>query len=106
MVPVFHQLMRMNLKTATSVSTGVITFLVLPIATYYALQTSPLVAGPNQVMLGWLDVNVILPLAVGSMIFAPMGVKTSHNLPEEKTRVIFMIFAAVVLMKTIREIWP
>jgi len=105
MVPILHQLMRLNLKVATSVSTGVITLLVLPVASYYALQPSPALTNQNQLMLGWLDVNVIVPLAIGSTLFAPWGVRTSHILPEGKTRMIFMIFSGAVFIKILREIW-
>lgn len=103
MVPVFNQLLRLNLKTSTSISTGVITFLVLPITIYYAKQQLPDgVTLPLQ--LGWLNGQIILPLAIGSVFFTQLGVKASHNMNPAKIKIIFMIFALLVLSKTVWEI--
>jgi uncharacterized membrane protein YfcA len=103
MVPVFNQLLRLNLKTSTSISTGVITFLVLPITVYYAKQQLPDgVVLPLQ--LGWLNGQIILPLAIGSVFFTQLGVKASHNMNPAKIKIIFMIFALLVLSKTVWEI--
>lgn len=103
MVPVFNQLLRLNLKTSTSISTGVITFLVLPITVYYAMQQLPYgVVLPLQ--LGWLNGQIILPLAIGSIFFTQLGVKASHTMKPAKIKIIFMIFALLVLSKTVWEI--
>lgn len=105
MVPVFNQLLKLNLKTSTSISTGVITFLVLPVAAYYACQPVPHVLRDNTLMIGWLNGKIILPLALGSLFFTPLGVKTAHLMPTQNIRVVFLIFAGVVLIKTIYEIF-
>ena len=104
MVPVFNQLLRLNLKTSTSISTGVITFLVLPITIYYAMQQLPYgVILPLQ--LGWLNGQIILPIAIGSVFFTQLGVKASHTMKTTKIKIIFMIFALLVLSKTVWEIF-
>jgi uncharacterized membrane protein YfcA len=49
---------------------------------------------------GQADWLVVLPLAAGSLLFVPVGVRLAYRLPERKLRASFaaMLFATVALL--------
>lgn len=100
MIPVFTNFLKLNIKIATSISTGVITVLVFPLIVYYLFTPVEL---PIAVVwkTGHLIWSVILPLALGSFFLAPLGVKTSQKMDSAKIKIVFAFFVMAVLARMI-----
>lgn len=100
MIPVFTNFLKLNIKIATSVSTGVITVLVFPLIVYYLFTPVTL---PVAVVwkTGHLIWSIILPLALGSFFLAPLGVKTSQKMDPAKIKIVFAVFVMAVLARMV-----
>lgn len=77
----------------------------LPQTTAQALALSMVIPGSTIALItyawaGQADWMVGLPLAIGSLLFVPVGVKLAYRLPERKLRICFalMLFATVGLL--------
>ncbi len=100
MIPVFTNFLKLNIKIATSISTGVITVLVFPLIVYYLFTpvTLPVAVAWQTGHLIW---SIILPLALGSFFLAPLGVKTSQKTDPAKIKIVFAIFVMAVLARMV-----
>lgn len=100
MIPVFTNFLKLNIKVATSVSTGVITVLVFPLIVYY-LFTPVVLPVAVAWKTGHLIWSIILPLALGSFFLAPLGVKTSQKMEPAKIKIVFALFVMAVLVRMV-----
>ncbi len=95
MVPVFTDVLRVRIKTATSISTGTIPFFALPIGIYYMQATclTPL----DSWQQGYVVFPLVLPLILSVLVMAPLGVRTAHKVSPAVLRVTFALFALGVI---------
>jgi len=77
----------------------------LPQTTAQALALSMVIPGSTIALItyGWAgqaNWMVGLPMAIGSLLFVPVGVRLAYKLPERKLRACFalMLFATVALL--------
>ncbi len=103
MIPAFVNVLKLEMKKAISVSAGVVPFFALPTTLYYMYRT-PLVEPAHIGHIGFLLYPVVLPMIAGSIFLVPLGVKTGHKLPPATTKLIFSIFAILVLGKMMWEL--
>lgn len=100
MIPIFTELMKMNLKKATGISLGMITLMSLITSIYSATAQNA-----NSIQLpytmGLLVFPIVLPLVIGTVICAPYGVTLSHKLAPATIRMIFFVFITAVMLKMI-----
>lgn len=104
MIPAFVNILKLEMKKSVSVSAGVVPFFALPTVIYYMLQT-PLEPPTEIGHVGFLLFPIVIPMILGSMISVPIGVKTGHKLAPAKARIIFSIFALMVLIKMFWEVF-
>lgn len=103
MVPMFRMMLKMPMRSATSLSLSIIPLLSLfPLVNY--LVSTP--AGNYGVAhTGYLVWPVALPISVGVAIFASIGIKTAHHVPVLYLRIIFAALSTIILIKTIIDIF-
>lgn len=103
MVPALSDFLHTGIKKASSISSGVIPLLALPMTIFYAFSKSPneSVSG----MFGYLFLPIAIPLIIGSIVGSPIGVYASHKLNSKIIRIIFVCFVSVVLVKMLYEIF-
>lgn len=98
MIPFYTELMHFNLKKATGISLGVIMVMSGMLSAYtlcfeHALQLN------LPYTMGLLVFPVVLPLVIGTVLFAPYGVTLSHKLSTNTIRIIFFVFVTAVILK-------
>jgi uncharacterized membrane protein YfcA len=104
MVPVFSNFLKMDIKKATSISTGVIPIFALPITIFY-MFARPLTDSGIPYNLGYIILPLIVPIIAGVLIFAGTGVKLAQKLPSSTIKIIFAVFIAVVLSNMLRQLY-
>ena len=101
MVPSFTDVLKVNIKKATSVSVGAVPLIALSLSASYFFAT-PLhaVSVPH---LGYIVYTVAVPMAAGTLFTVGYGVKLAHRLPSSVIKTIFALFALAVISKIIIE---
>ena len=99
MIPAFTDGLKLNIKKASSISTGVIPLFALPISIYYMFKQPEFTV--SQFQLGYICFPVILPIVIASFIFSPLGVKTAHASKPQNIRFVYGLFISILLVKII-----
>lgn len=102
MTPVFTEWMKLDIKKASAISTGVILgfAIVIGILNLNVVPKNYV----NNFQFGYIILPIALPLIIGTFLFAQMGVKTAQKSKSQTIRIIFASFASIVLLKVIYEI--
>lgn len=93
-VPILHDLVKMPIKKATSISLGVISIMALSTSIYNTLMHSN-----SYTSLPLIQYSLALPVAIGSLIAAPWGVNIANKLNPSQIRIVFLIFIILVILK-------
>lgn len=96
-VPVLSGIMKLNILKATSISLGIMPFYALAISIFYAVFQSPPANIPFSI--GYIILPLSIPLALGVVIFAPIGVRIAHKLPQKVIRFLFSLLMLIVIFK-------
>lgn len=103
MVPAFAEFLKMDLRKATGISTGVIVFFAAAQSLFYAFSTPS--SWPNSLPhQGFIVFSLVAPVIVGVLIAAPYGVRASHNMSKEKLTIWFVMFVLAVSVKLIFDL--
>ncbi len=97
MTPVFTDVLKQNIRKASSVSNGVIPMFAIAVG-IYNLSGQPTVK-IHDWQIGYILFPLVLPLIAAAVVFAPLGVKLSHTVSQKWIRLIFAMFVAVVLVQ-------
>ena len=95
-VPALSDFMKLKIRKATSISLGVIPFLAAASFILYA------VAKPEENVhstLGYLYPSLVIPMVIGGLFTAPIGVKLSNKLSEKTTRLFFVLLLVIVTVR-------
>lgn len=102
MTPIFTDVLKQNIKKASSISNGVIPFFAIAVG-LLNLASHPLVK-THDWQVGYIIFPVVIPMIIGSVFFAPAGVVVSQKTNQNVTRLIFALFISLVLIKTVHAI--
>jgi uncharacterized membrane protein YfcA len=102
MTPVFTEWMKLDIKKASAISTGVILVFAVVIG-ILNLNVTPQIY-VNTYQFGYILLPIALPLIIGTFLFAQFGVKTAQKSKSQTIRITFACFASIVLLKVIYEI--
>lgn len=103
MTPIFTDVLKQNIKKASSISNGVIPLFAI-IVGIYNLSTAPAEKmDPWQV--GYIIIPVVLPMIIATFYFAPLGVKVSQRSKPGMIRMVFATFVTLVFIKLVYEIF-
>ncbi len=103
MIPAFTDGLKLNIKKASSISTGVIPLFALPISTYYMFAKPAFNISTYQV--GYICFPVVLPIIIAAFIFSPLGVKTAHSSKPQHIRFVYGIFISLLFIKIMFDIF-
>ena len=99
MVPTFTDILKVDIKKATSVSAGVVTLIAFAIVMGYLFATPA-----NQVPMphvGFIVYPVALPIIVGTLFSVSFGVTVAHKAPSPVIKTIFALFSLLVMAKIV-----
>lgn len=99
MVPTFTDILKVDIKKATSVSAGVVTLIAFSIVLGYLMAT-PVNPVPMQ-HIGFIVYPVALPIIVGTLFSVSFGVTVAHKAPSSVIKTIFALFSLLVMAKIV-----
>ncbi|MCF8254554.1 MAG: sulfite exporter TauE/SafE family protein [Bacteroidia bacterium] len=103
MTPSFTDIMKQNIKKASSISNGVIPLFAIVLGIYNLSDKPAQYISDYQI--GYIVLPVVLPLIISTFIFAPIGVRVSQKTSQQVIRMVFATFASLVFIKLIYEIF-
>lgn len=100
MVPFFSHFMGISIKKATAISLGAIMMMAFFTSLFNLFFIHA--QGLNiPYSYGNIAFAVAIPTALGSMVGSPMGVNLAHRMSPRSTRLIFVLFVIIVIVKMI-----
>lgn len=96
-VPILTDMIKMPIKKATSISLGVISIMALLTSAYNIILHQLILDNANQL----IYFSLALPVAIGSLLAAPIGVQIASKLEPKQIRIIFIVFLILVISKMI-----
>jgi len=103
MTPIIGELLKQDIRKASSISNGVIPFFSIAIGIYNLMGTPPKMVSDLQV--GFIIFPVVLPLILGIFVCAPIGVRLSQQSSQKLVRTVFATFVCLTLIKLLYEIF-
>ena len=98
MIPLFTEFVGLSMKKAHSISVGVVPLMALTISTFYFFG-KPNVVSLSASPFGYLNLGMVAPVIIGSMITAPFGVQAAHKVKPKTQKLVFATIVGVVLFK-------
>lgn len=105
MIPMFTRYMKLSIKVANSISVGTMPLFVLPIAIVY-FNYKPEIETDSIWQFGYMNFAITLPMVLGVIFLAPLGVKTSQKVSERTLSIIFAIVVLVNIIKMVFKLIP
>lgn len=99
MIPVFSKYLKLDIKQAISISTGVIPFFALPNVLYYLFQNLQF---EKAIHLGYIFPYVAVPITFGIILMTRLGIQAAKKMNQNRIRLIFL---AVIILATIKMIF-
>lgn len=101
MVPLFTDILKVDIKKAASISAGVVPLIALSVSASY-LFSSPTAPIPLP-HVGYIVYYLTLPMIAGTFVAVGYGIRFAHSLPSPVIKTIFALFALAVMSKIIIE---
>ncbi|MCX6146810.1 MAG: sulfite exporter TauE/SafE family protein [Candidatus Kapabacteria bacterium] len=102
MIPVFSKYIKLHLKQAISISTGVIPFFALPNVVFYLFQD---LQYEKALHFGYIFPYVAIPMTLGIIITTRFGINSAKNMTQNKIRTIFLCVIILATVKMIFEVF-
>lgn len=93
-------LLGIEMKKAASISLGIIPMQALAMGTYYALSGGS-TATELPYSLGYIIFPVLIPMLLGVIIVAPLGVRIAHKLSQKQIKIMFGLVIVLIFAKTL-----
>lgn len=103
MTPIFTDVLHQNIKKASSISNGVIPFFAISVG-ILNLSSNAAVTQVHDWQIGFIVFPVVIPMIIGSIFFAPLGVTFSQKTSQKIIRNTFAFFITLVFIKTLYNI--
>ncbi len=101
MIPFFSKYLKLDLKQAISISTGVIPFFALPNVLIYLFQDLDY---NHSFHIGYFFPYVAIPMTIGIILMTRFGIKTAKNMSQNKIRLVFLTVIILATLKMLLEI--
>jgi uncharacterized protein len=98
MIPLFTEFVGLSMKKAHSISVGVVPLMALTISTFYFFGHPNVVSLPAS-QFGYLNLSIVAPVILGSMLTASFGVQAAHKVKPRTQKLVFATIVSVVLVK-------
>ncbi|MBR9861239.1 sulfite exporter TauE/SafE family protein [bacterium] len=99
MIPLFSQYIKLDMKSSSAISIGVIPLILVPILYTYLSSTPTTTFGPGQ--LGYIIPGMFFPMVAGLVFAAPLGVATAQKISNKLLQIIFAVLVIIVIINTI-----
>lgn len=96
-VPFLTGFFRISMRRAASISLGTIPVFAMSMSVFYAWAYAP--AQPVPYSLGYLVLPAAVPLGIGVIASAPLGVRLAKSLPNALIKIMFASLMLVVALK-------
>jgi uncharacterized membrane protein YfcA len=103
MTPIFTDVLHQNIKKASSISNGVIPFFAISVG-ILNLSSNAAATQVHDWQIGFIVFPVVIPMIIGSIFFAPLGVTFSQKTSQKIIRNTFAFFITLVFIKTLYNI--
>lgn len=101
-IPFLHNFFKLHIRKAASISLGIIPLFAVANSVVYSLSSQD--SGVEMPWtFGYIALPVVLPMVAGVVIFAPVGVKLAHRLPQRKIRVAFGVLLLILMIRMAYE---
>lgn len=102
MIPMFTDILKMPIKKASAISSGVIPLLSFPICMMYLFFSG--IPSKNAFQIGYVDIRLILPIVLGAVFSTQWGVKAAQKTSPKVIRMVFASLVIVIFVKMAYEI--
>lgn len=96
MVPIFSDFLKIPIKVATSISTGVIPIFTAILIVPYMMAKPQII---NNIQIGYIVLPIVAPLIVSVLFISPFGVRVAHQLKPLHLRIIFACVSSIIILK-------
>lgn len=103
MTPIFTEWLKINIKKASAISTGVIPAFAFVVGVLNLNEVPE--TQISQWQMGFIIFPVVLPLILATFVFAPLGVKMAQKSNSKTIQITFASFASLILLKVIYELF-
>lgn len=106
LIPFLTDINKISIKKASSISIGVIMLLAFSVSTNYAFanQNSAMVTEKLPWQIGYISIQIFLPILAGIMLASTYGVKVAQKTSPQKLRIIFGIIVSILCLKMLYSI--
>ncbi len=102
MIPMFTDILKIPIKKASAISSGVIPLLSFPICMMYLFFSD--IPSKNIFQIGYVDIRLILPIVLGAVFSTQWGVKAAQKTSPKVIRIVFASLVMVIFLKMAYEI--
>ncbi|MFY0644911.1 MAG: sulfite exporter TauE/SafE family protein [Bacteroidia bacterium] len=102
MIPLFNQYIKIDMKSSSAISIGVIPLILIPVLVTY-LISSPLQL-VQETQMGYILPELFLPMVAGLLFAAPIGVASAQKTSDKVLKIIFASLVIIVIINTIVSI--
>jgi len=102
LIPFLTDVQKIPIRTASSISIGVITLLAMSVSLSYSIvDESQNIAGQLPFQVGYISFSIILPILLGIFIASSFGVKAAQKTSPKRLRIIFGVVVTILCFKMI-----
>ena len=102
LTPIFTDILKHDIRKASSISNGIIPLFAIAIAIHNLAGSAPVLVSEWQI--GYIVFPVVIPMILATLVFAPIGVRTSQKTKSHIIHAVFISFVSVVFIKLLYEI--
>lgn len=100
MIPMLTNILKISIKKATSISLGVITIISF-CTSLYAFLVNPSVSIPLPYCYGLILLPMAVPVTLGCMLCAPLGVALSHKISSGQIKLLYLLFLVTAIFNMV-----
>ncbi len=102
MIPMFTDILKIPIKKASAISSGVIPLLSFPICMMYLFFSD--IPSKSAFQIGYVDIRLILPIVFGAVFSTQWGVKAAQKTSPKVIRIVFASLVMIIFAKMVYEI--
>lgn len=102
MIPMFTDILKIPIKKASAISSGVVPILSFPICMMYLFFSD--VASKSPFQFGYVDIRLILPIVFGAVFSTNWGVKAAQKTSPAVIKMVFASLVMIIFVKMAYEI--
>ena len=102
MIPMFTDILKIPIKKASAISSGVIPLLSFPICMMYLFFSD--IPSKSVFQIGYVDIRLILPIVFGAVFSTQWGVKAAQKTSPKVIRIVFASLVMIIFAKMVYEI--